>query len=192
MKIGKTLFAVSVAAALQICASIGFAGPDQAYLDVENRLDALFLDLQQVDPENWQPAETEIIAIWHDTGSAAMDFLFERGMQALENGDYAKAIAHLSALIDHAPEFAEAWNARAKVYFTMHRLGQSIADIRQTLIRNPRHFWSLNGLGIIYEELGNPKAALAAYLAAQAIHPHIQDVNEAIMRLQTELNGVTL
>ena len=36
-----------------------------------------------------------------------MDLLLGRGNEALEAEDYPTAIEHFSALIDHAPDFAE-------------------------------------------------------------------------------------
>jgi tetratricopeptide (TPR) repeat protein len=56
-------------------------------------------------------------------------------------------------VIDHAPDFAEAWNARATAWYQANRLGQSMADIEEVLARNPRHFGALSGMGIILEQL---------------------------------------
>ena len=47
----------------------------------------------------------------------------------------------------------------------------AIAAIQEALKREPRHFGALVGLGLIYEELGQERAALEAYRAALAIHP---------------------
>ena len=56
------------------------------------------------------------------------------------------AIEHFTALIDHAPDFAEGWNARATAYYQTGDFGPSIADIGQVLTLNPRHFGALVGL----------------------------------------------
>lgn len=145
-------------------------------------MDELFLNLQTA--EDWQEYEDKIVSAFERSGSASMDLLLERGQNALNSADFSKAVEHLSALIDHAPDFAEGYNARATAYYLMDEYGLSIADIRETLIRNPRHFGALAGLGFIYEDLGELEGALAAYLAAQAVHPHMDSVNAAIERLQ--------
>ena len=101
-------------------------------------------------------------------------------------------IKHLTALIDHAPDFAEGWNARATAYFQAGEFGPSVADIAQTLRLNPRHFGALSGFGMILEETGRKDEALEVYRAALAIHPHLQGVLEAVDRLEREKSGQDL
>ncbi len=55
----------------------------------------------------------------------------------------------------------------------------AIADIRQTLIMNPRHFGALNGLALILEDIGKPEAAYKAYIMAQELHPHLHMANDS-------------
>ena len=153
-------------------------------------LDQLFLDLQTA--EDWEPIEREIITNFSHSGSDAMDLMLERGWDAINVGDYRKAVEHLSALIDHAPDFAEGYNARATAFYLMGEPGLSIDDIREVLVRNPRHFGALTGLGFIYEEMGNLEGAYAAFKAAQALHPHLPNVNDSLARLAPEVGGVDL
>jgi Flp pilus assembly protein TadD len=68
----------------------------------------------------------------------------------------------------------------------------SIADIQRVLALEPRHFGALTGLGIMLEEMGELDAALAAFRAAHAIHPHRPDIEDAIGRIEQELEGRTL
>lgn len=117
-------------------------------------------------------------------GSPAMDLLLERGRKAMEQGDIEAATDHLTALTDHAPEFAEGWNARATVFFHAGRYGQSVADIQRTLVLNPRHFGALAGFGAILEQLERKPQALEVYRAALAIHPQMQGVLDAVKRLE--------
>lgn len=153
-------------------------------------LDEMFVNLQTA--EEWEEFEEKILIAFSQSGSASMDLLLERGRDAMDTADFVKAVEHLSALIDHAPDFAEGYNARATAYYLMDEYGLSLADIRETLVRNPRHFGALAGLGFIYEDLGKPEGALAAYLAAQAVHPHMENVNAAVERLRGKLEGVDL
>lgn len=153
------------------------------------KLNELFLELQQEDLPDWQKVEEKIWKEWSQSGSAAMDLLLNRGRKAMTQGDYAKAVDHFSAIIDHAPEFAEAWNARATAFFAWDRYGMSIADIQQTLALNPRHFGALQGLGRILEELGDTDNAMVAYQQALAIHPHRPGLKDSIKRLETKISG---
>lgn len=155
-------------------------------------LDRLFADLGDPARDDWQLVEDEIWRQWSRSGSAAMDLLLERGRDAMEAGDYAAAVEHLTALVDHAPDFPEGWNARATAYFHAGLYGPSIEDIRHTLILEPRHFGALSGLGMILEEVGRPDQALQAWLAVRAIHPHMPGLDEAIERLERQVSGTDL
>jgi tetratricopeptide (TPR) repeat protein len=110
----------------------------------------------------------------------------------LQQGDTEAAIEHLTALTDHAPDFAEGWNALATAYFIAGEYGPSVEDIGKTLTLNPRHFGALAGLGMILENLGNSEGALAAYEAALAIHPQLQGVKDSVERLRSEAAGQEL
>ena len=121
-----------------------------------------------------------------------MDLLLDRGRSALEEGDTARAIGHLSALIDHAPEFAEGYNARATAYFHQGRFGLSLDDIGRTLALNPRHFGAMTGLALILEELGETDGALIAWREVEKLHPNREGLNESIRRLEVKIGGETL
>ncbi len=129
---------------------------------------------------------TEIQERWTHSGSAALDLLLRRGREAIEAGEYARAVTHLTALTDHAPEFAEGWNQRASAFFFLEEFGAAIADIEQVLILEPRHFGALAGLGIILEQLGDEKGALVALKAAQQVFPAEENVNGAVERLEMQ------
>lgn len=146
------------------------------------------------DPEtsNWEAVEQRVYEAWSQSGSPAMDLLLTRGRDALEAEQYEEAIEHFTALTDHAPEFAEGWNARATAYYLANMYGPSIADIRVTLSLNPQHFGALAGLGLMMSELGYDEFALEAYKEAQTIHPHRPNINEAVERLEQELEGEAL
>lgn len=175
-----------VAALVSVLLLVPGAGAQSATL--EN----LFAEL--ADPENshWERTELDIWREWSKSGSAAMDLLLERGRDAMDAGDAQAAIEHLTALIDHAPDFAEGWNARATAYFQAGQYGPSVQDIGRALTLNPRHFGALAGLGMILEELGYDDRAREAYRAALAIHPHMEGVKDALMQLEAKAAGQEL
>ncbi|WP_242500672.1 hypothetical protein [Tropicimonas sp. IMCC6043] len=155
-------------------------------------VDRLLGELARPDQPGWRQIEDSILQEWSKSGSPAMDLLLRRGTAALESGDLAAAVEHLTALTDHASDFAEGWNARATVFFRMDELGLALEDIRHTLLLNPRHFGALSGLAIIFEELGHETEALAAWREVEAIHPHRPEVQEAIERLEKSVEGQRL
>lgn len=178
MKVLRALINPVVAAFL--AATLGATLPANAD---QARLDQLFKALQTTDDAGARAITQEIWVEWSKSGSPAMDLLLRRGEQAMAAGDLPAAIGHFTAIIDHAPKFAEAWNERATAYFKAGQIGPSINDIQHVLALNPRHFGALAGLGMIFEELGEPGKALEVYKAALAINPHMTDVKDAVKRL---------
>ncbi|MFC3179714.1 tetratricopeptide repeat protein [Cypionkella sinensis] len=157
-----------------------------------DKLDDLFARLQKADEAEASQIESDIWMEWSKSGSPAMDLLLQRGKDAMANGQPDVAVQHLTALVDHAPDFAEGWNARATAYYQLGQFGPAIADIGKVLTLNPRHFGALSGLGSIFEELGKPAQALEVYKATLKIDPHAPGVVEAVSRIETELQGKDL
>ncbi|MCV2868386.1 tetratricopeptide repeat protein [Defluviimonas sp. WL0002] len=155
-------------------------------------LDRLYAELADPENENWQRTQADILREWSRSGSPSMDLLLQRGQDAIESGDFQGAIEHLTALVDQAPDFAEGWNARATAYFHAGYLGPSIVDIQHTLALNPHHFGALAGLGMIMQASGKPEAALRAFTASLAIHPHQDALRHAVDELERESLGTRL
>lgn len=156
------------------------------------RLDELLAELAQPDRPDWSNTEAEIVRLWSRSGSPAMDLLLSRANEAIAAEDYPVAVEHLSALIDHAPKFAEAWNARATAFYFMGEFSLSLADIEHTLALNPRHFGALEGLAAIFEELGEPELALRALQAARDINPNRPSVQDGLERLERKTGASDL
>lgn len=155
-------------------------------------LDDLFMRLKSASADEAEAIEAEIWAEWSKSGSDAMDLLLSRGREAMTAGDAPLAVQHLTALVDHAPDFAEGWNARATAYYQMGEFGPAVADIARTLTLNPRHFGALSGLASIFEELGAADKAQAAYSAVLDINPHAKGARDAIARLSRAREGQDL
>lgn len=156
------------------------------------RADDLLDRLAQPDLRNWPVVEEELQMVWARSGSPSADYLLDRGRAALAAGDLDAAYNHLTALTDHAPDFAEGWNARATMFFQTNRYGPAIADIQRVLALEPRHYGALTGLGFMLEEMALLDEALAAFRAAQAIHPHRDEINDAVDRVERALEGQAL
>lgn len=158
----------------------------------EAELEALFEGLRGDDPAAAAQIEERIFDLWSQSGSPSMDLLLDRGRNALAEGNTKLAVEHFTALIDHAPEFAEGYNARATAFFQDRKFGLSLADIQKTLALNPRHFGAMSGLALILEEIGRPEDALAAWREVEALHPHREGLKEAVQRLERQVEGAEL
>lgn len=136
--------------------------------------------------------EEEVYQRWSISGSATADYLLRRGRAAMDAEDYEAAYDHFTALTDHAPEFAEGWNARATLFFEMQMYGPAIADLQRVLALEPRHFGALAGLGLMLEDMGDTERALVAYEAAHEIHPNQPDIQRLLDDLRVRLGGEAL
>jgi tetratricopeptide (TPR) repeat protein len=108
---------------------------------------------------------------------------------AVEAKDLDLALKLLNALIKIRPDYVEAWNRRATIYFMKNDYGKSIADIREVLKREPRHFGALTGLGVILQEIGDDKHALEVFRRAVEIYPRLQKVPDSIKGLTEKVEG---
>ena len=169
-----------------LAAALALSAPAAAAAD---GVGALLQRLSDPELDRWQRVERRLVSEWSKSGSSAMDLLLQRGRDALEEGRIDTAIGHLTALTDHAPDFAEGWNARAAAFHQRGDHGPAMEDLARALALNPSHFGALAGLGVILEETGRDAQALAAFRAAQAIHPHQPVISRAVERLAARVSG---
>ena len=170
----------------------GLAMTGAAMAADDSELDALFEGLRGGDPVAAAQIERRIYDIWSRSGSSSMDLLLERGRDALEGGDWKTAVEHFSALIDHAPDFAEGYNGRATAYFMAGQFGPAIDDIGKTLSLNPKHFAAMSGLALILQELGQPEDALEVWREVETLTPHREGLPQTILDLERQVEGQSL
>jgi hypothetical protein len=68
-------------------------------------------------------------------------------------------------------------------------LDASMHDIQQTLAREPRHFGALSGMGLIFDIIGAPAAAVRVLERALALHPHMLGMIERLIDLKNRAKG---
>jgi len=153
-------------------------------------LDTLFEALKVApDEASAKAIEDRIWALWMVSGSDTCNLLMGRAKAAADGKDYGLAIKLLDAVVELRPDYAEGWNRRATVYYLQKDYSHSLADIREVLAREPRHFGALSGLGAILQEIGDDKHALEAYRRALAIDPHLEHVGEVVKTLTEKVEG---
>lgn len=162
---------------------------DAAKAQQAAELDQLFAELAEPEGELWIRAESDIQRIWTRSGSAVRDLLYKRGEAALDAGDSQGAIAHLTALTDHAPDFASGWYLRSVAYYLDGDFGPALADLARTLELEPRYYPALTQLGAMLEEVGEDQRALDAFRASLKIHPHQSEALDSVSRLDAKMQG---
>jgi tetratricopeptide (TPR) repeat protein len=158
--------------------------------DRGRNIDFLFDALKAApDAEIAKQVENRIWATWLASGSDTADLLMSRVKAAIEAKDSRLAIQLLGSIIEIKPDYIEAWNRRATLFFALKDYGRATADLQEVLSREPRHFGALAGLGMILEEVGEDKQALEAFRKALAVNPHMQKIPEHVKALAEKVEG---
>lgn len=158
--------------------------------DRTNNLDFLFGALKVApDEASSKSIEERIWALWLVSKSDTTNLLMTRVKTAMDGENLDLAIKLLDSIIQIKPDYTEAWNRRATAYYLKKEFNRSLADIRQVLAREPRHFGALAGLGLIMQDLGDDKRALEVYRKALAIHPRLPRVPDLIKTLTEKVEG---
>jgi tetratricopeptide (TPR) repeat protein len=156
-----------------------------------DQLDRLFARLHGVaDAGQAQSIEQGIWKIWMSADSPTAEILLQQATKAMGDGAPEQSLTILNRLIGAYPEFAEAWNKRATLYFLMKKYPESLADIDKVLELEPRHFGALSGRGMIYQRQNKYSAALDSFHDALAINPSMQSVKDAVEQIEKLEQGI--
>ena len=136
------------------------------------RLNNLFKKLNETENQDEiRDLISDIWNIWYEVDDPKVIEYFEKGIQAMRIRNYPLAVRFFNNLIEKDPNFAEAWNKRATVYFMMGDFDKSMQDIIKTLELEPRHFGALDGMGLIFIHQGQYQQAIDVYDKMLEIFP---------------------
>lgn len=163
---------------------------ENSVVETGDPLDILFEKLRKDSNQSTASATARMIwREWSASGSRSIDLLMSWAAKAMGAKEYAKAQDILDNVIVLAPDYAEGWNRRATLYYTIDDFGRSIADIETTLAIEPRHFGALSGLAAIMQRFGKDKEALEAWYKVLEIYPANQNAQKAVIELEEKLSG---
>jgi len=158
--------------------------------DKTRGLDFLFGALKAApDAASAKHVEARIWALWMQTPSDTAALLMLRAKTAMDAKQIDVALKLLDAVVKLRPDYVEAWNRRATLYYLKNDYAHSLEDIEQVLVREPRHFGALAGLGMIMQDIGDEKRALDAFRKALAVNPHLEKVPELVKTLAEKVEG---
>lgn len=143
-------------------------------------LPALYAALYDADPGIREIAQASIWKVWGRSGDATVDKAYQVGVTQMERGLLRSAVRTFTNLIESRPDFTEAWNKRATVYYLLEENDLSIADCEEVLKRNPHHFGALSGFGQLMLRKGEPERALEYFERALTINPNMEGVRASI------------
>ena len=164
---------LSLRAMFKFLSIIIFLFTTKVYADQNDpRLNNLFKKLNETEnQEEISDLIKNIWNIWYEVKDPKVIEYFEKGIQAMRIRNYPLAIRFFNNLIEEDPNFAEAWNKRATVYFMMGDFDKSMKDIIKTLELEPRHFGALDGMGLIFIHQEQYEQAIEVYDKMLEIFP---------------------
>jgi tetratricopeptide (TPR) repeat protein len=164
--------------------------PQVSRIDRTRSLDFLFGALKLAPDDTTAKAiEERIWTVWTASRSDTANLLMMRVKTAIEAKDLDLAVRLLDGIVKIKPDYIEGWNRRATIFYIKKDYGRAIADIRQVLKREPRHFGALAGLGLILQDIGDDKQALEVYRRALEVYPRMERIPDIVKTLQEKIEG---
>lgn len=154
----------------------------------ESIISLLLEDLKNPNETVRSRATNELWRIWFQQKGMYGLELLERSQILLEVGEFARAEAVLTELIQDQPDFAEAWNRRAILYYLQKEYQKSMRDCQKVLDLNPIHFGALHGLGLCHAALEEYGEAIQTFRKALAIQPHSLENQKMILECTAQMS----
>ena len=159
----------------------------------DNELNNLFKQLKNSENTKAIEIENKIWKIWlthpsDDRRGYRLTELLAQGSLLINRQELSKAYVVFSKIIEVEPDWAEAWNKRATTLYLMNEYESSLADIKITLVLEPRHFGALSGQALNYIGLKQYEKAIQSYKIAQKIYPLLESAKKMIPELQELTN----
>ena len=129
--------------------------------------------------------EDEIWHLWMQHPHRAASLALDRAADDIAGQRFDLAETRLHYLLRACPDFPEAWNKSATLYYLMERDEESVQAIHRTLELEPRHFGALSALGEICMGQGDRDAALLALITALRINPHLESARASVEQLRS-------
>ena len=157
------------------------------------KLNKLFNDLRIDNKSISAEVEQKIWKIWstHPNNEKLTKMLRE-GTDLVNNQKLNEAIVLFSDLIELDPNWAEAWNKRATVFYLIGEYQKSQNDIDKVLDLEKRHFGALAGQGLVNIELQNYEKAIKSYEDAMQIYPTLKSGKIMIKNIKELIRRETI
>ena len=152
----------------------------------QKEIDRLFIQLKSaIDFENSKKIEDQIWKLWvtHPSKKGLTKLLAD-GSSAMMDNKLETAYDKFTEVIELDPNWAEAWNKRATVFYLIGEFQKSQNDIDKVLELENRHFGALAGQGLVNIKLKNYEKAIESYKRALEIYPTMQSPEIMIKQIE--------
>lgn len=154
----------------------------------DSTLEMLLQSLKQDDEYQRELATAALWQHWFYQKGTMGNQQLQDAQTLVDQGQFDAAEALLSALVIELPDFAEAWNRRAVLYFMQRRCREAMADCHRVIELVPYHFGALHGLGLCHAALGQYEEAIQAFRRALAVQPYALVNQRLILECTAQLS----
>ncbi|MBD2694345.1 tetratricopeptide repeat protein [Anabaena catenula] len=135
-------------------------------------INSLLDDLKNPDSIVREQATRKIWRLWFQQKGIYGLEKIDHSQKLIDAGEITSAEKILTELINIQADFAEAWNRRAFLYYSIGNYQKSLDDCQMVVELNPVHFGALHGMGLCYAALGKYSEAIEAFQQALKIQPY--------------------
>jgi tetratricopeptide (TPR) repeat protein len=154
----------------------------------DSTLEVLLQSLKQEDEYQRELATAALWQSWFYQKGEVGNQQLQQAQALIDEGRLDVAEALLTTLVTELPDFAEAWNRRAVLYFLQHRYREAGADCQRVIHLVPYHFGTLHGLGLCHAAMGQYKDAIQAFRRALAVQPYALVNQQLILECTVQLS----
>lgn len=156
--------------------------------NMQDEQQLLYQQLQSPDPHTREQATERLWQLYFGAAGPEAEIRLLQAEQAMESRMYDTAENWLNDLIVDFPNFAEAWNRRATLYYLVKNYIGSLADCEATTRLEPNHFGAWHGMGLNYLALGKYDSAARAFKRALELQPFAETNQQLLAQCLTKLN----
>jgi len=151
------------------------------------KIDKLYVELKSAGSyEEARQIEQQLWDSWNvDSTNARARELMWLGIISMEQNELDSAVLMFDGVIKNDPDWAEGWNKRATINFFLGEYESSIRDIKETLVREPRHFGALTGMAHIFTAMEDDESAMIFFRRALSYHPYMKDARVVLQVLES-------
>jgi tetratricopeptide (TPR) repeat protein len=138
-------------------------------------LDALFNQLTACGLVEAERIQDDIWRMWMSHPEPHVEQQLRDATDAIVQRRLSDAEEILNRLVAEHPDFPEAWNKRATMYYMQNRDNECLRDLHHVLRLEPRHFGAMCSFAQIGIDHGEPDLAIYAFDIALRINPHLDE-----------------
>jgi tetratricopeptide (TPR) repeat protein len=166
---------------LQLVSRLAQRRPSAA---LPSRLNELFVKLSACPSATAaERLEDAIWGAWMYHGHEGAELALSRAADDMAARRFDIAETRLAQLLRCRPDWAEAWNKLATLYYLADRDDECVGALHRALALEPRHFGALASFGEVLRAQEETEAARVAFGSALRLHPHLAGARQAMQEL---------